>query len=65
MKIMGLGNGVHWLAWFVNAFVVMLITIFLFCIILKVCFSLTTAYIARSTRGVDTFFKTLAKLASC
>jgi ATP-binding cassette subfamily A (ABC1) protein 1 len=40
MKIMGLGNGVHWLAWFVNAFVVMLITIFLFCIIFKVRFSL-------------------------
>jgi hypothetical protein len=23
MKIMGLNNGVHWLAWFIDAFVVM------------------------------------------
>ncbi|KAL8582197.1 hypothetical protein ACOMHN_004116 [Nucella lapillus] len=36
MKIMGLGNGVHWLAWFVNAFIVMIISVILFCIVLKV-----------------------------
>ncbi|GFR62987.1 ATP-binding cassette sub-family A member 1, partial [Elysia marginata] len=35
MKIMGLGNGVHWLAWFINSFVVMIITVILFCIICK------------------------------
>ena len=35
MKIMGLGNGVHWVAWFINAFVLMFITVFLFCIVLK------------------------------
>ncbi|KAK7101016.1 phospholipid-transporting ATPase ABCA1-like [Littorina saxatilis] len=35
MKIMGLGNGVHWLAWFINALILMVITIILFCIILK------------------------------
>ncbi|KAK7490495.1 hypothetical protein BaRGS_00018281 [Batillaria attramentaria] len=35
MKIMGLGNGVHWVAWFINAFVLMLISVILFCIVLK------------------------------
>ncbi|KAJ8306345.1 hypothetical protein KUTeg_016890 [Tegillarca granosa] len=35
MKIMGLGNLVHWMAWFINAFVMMLITIILLTIILK------------------------------
>ncbi|CAG5131580.1 unnamed protein product, partial [Candidula unifasciata] len=35
MKIMGLGNGVHWVAWFINAFVVMMITVILFVVILK------------------------------
>ncbi|XP_076463176.1 phospholipid-transporting ATPase ABCA1-like isoform X2 [Babylonia areolata] len=35
MKIMGLGNGVHWLAWFINAFVMMILTVFLFCVVLK------------------------------
>ena len=38
MKIMGLGNGVHWLAWFINALVLMVITVILFCIVLKVGF---------------------------
>lgn len=36
MKIMGLGNGVHWLAWFINALVIMFITVILFCFVLKV-----------------------------
>ncbi|KAL8576510.1 hypothetical protein ACOMHN_003068 [Nucella lapillus] len=35
MKIMGLGNGVHWLAWFINAFIMMILTVVLFCIVLK------------------------------
>ncbi|GFN96696.1 ATP-binding cassette sub-family a member 1 [Plakobranchus ocellatus] len=35
MKIMGLGNGVHWLAWFINSFIMMIITVLLFCIICK------------------------------
>ncbi|XP_055884282.1 phospholipid-transporting ATPase ABCA1-like isoform X3 [Biomphalaria glabrata] len=35
MKIMGLGNGIHWLAWFINSFVMMLITVILFVIVLK------------------------------
>nr|KAG5700800.1 hypothetical protein BaRGS_035003 [Batillaria attramentaria] len=35
MKIMGLGNGVHWVAWFINAFVLMLTSVILFCIVLK------------------------------
>jgi len=36
MKIMGLGNGVHWLAWFINAFVMMFLTTLLLVILLKV-----------------------------
>ncbi|XP_059140192.1 phospholipid-transporting ATPase ABCA1-like [Physella acuta] len=35
MKIMGLSNGVHWLAWFITSFVMMLITVILFVIVLK------------------------------
>ncbi|XP_071145778.1 phospholipid-transporting ATPase ABCA1-like isoform X2 [Mytilus edulis] len=35
MKIMGLGNGVHWLAWFIDAFIVMFISLILMVIILK------------------------------
>ncbi|XP_078319655.1 phospholipid-transporting ATPase ABCA1-like isoform X1 [Crassostrea virginica] len=35
MKIMGLGNGVHWVAWFINAFVMMFITIIILTIIIK------------------------------
>ncbi|XP_041357912.1 phospholipid-transporting ATPase ABCA1-like isoform X2 [Gigantopelta aegis] len=36
MKMMGLGNSVHWLAWFINAFVMMLVTVILLVIVLKV-----------------------------
>ena len=36
MKMMGLGNGVHWLAWFINAFVMMFITVILLVLVLKV-----------------------------
>ncbi|CAG2250054.1 ABCA1 [Mytilus edulis] len=35
MKIMGLGNGVHWLAWFIDAFIVMFISLILMVIMLK------------------------------
>ncbi|KAK7490493.1 hypothetical protein BaRGS_00018279 [Batillaria attramentaria] len=35
MKIMGLGNGVHWVAWFINAFVLMLLSVILLCVMLK------------------------------
>lgn len=35
MKIMGLGNGVHWMAWFINAFVMMFVTIVILVILLK------------------------------
>ncbi|XP_060082289.1 phospholipid-transporting ATPase ABCA1-like [Ylistrum balloti] len=35
MKIMGLGNLVHWIAWFINAFVVMFVTILLLVILVK------------------------------
>ena len=36
MKIMGLSNGVHWIAWFINAFSVMFLTVCLLVVILKV-----------------------------
>jgi ATP-binding cassette subfamily A (ABC1) protein 1 len=36
MKVMGLGNGVHWMAWFIDSFVSMLISVSLLTIILKV-----------------------------
>ncbi|KAK3090139.1 hypothetical protein FSP39_009459 [Pinctada imbricata] len=35
MRIMGLGNGVHWVAWFINAFFVMMITISILTVALK------------------------------
>ncbi|ESP01294.1 hypothetical protein LOTGIDRAFT_212836 [Lottia gigantea] len=35
MKIMGLSNGVHWLAWFINAFIMMFITVVILVLILK------------------------------
>ncbi|XP_045158186.2 phospholipid-transporting ATPase ABCA1-like isoform X2 [Mercenaria mercenaria] len=35
MKIMGLGNGVHWMAWFINAFIMMFATILILVIVLK------------------------------
>ncbi|XP_056020266.1 phospholipid-transporting ATPase ABCA1-like isoform X2 [Ostrea edulis] len=35
MKIMGLSNAVHWVAWFINSFVMMFITILILTIILK------------------------------
>ncbi|XP_048255576.1 phospholipid-transporting ATPase ABCA1-like isoform X2 [Haliotis rufescens] len=35
MKMMGLGNGVHWLAWFINAFVMMIITVVMLVALLK------------------------------
>ncbi|XP_013414368.2 LOW QUALITY PROTEIN: ATP-binding cassette sub-family A member 1-like [Lingula anatina] len=34
MKIMGLGNGIHWLAWFINSLVMMTITVILLVITL-------------------------------
>ena len=36
MKMMGLGNSVHWTAWFITAFSMMFATIILLVIILKV-----------------------------
>lgn len=43
MKIMGLGNGVHWVAWFISAFLVMFVTIV--CIVLMVKVSVTSVQI--------------------
>jgi len=34
--MMGLSNGVHWVAWFINSFVVMFLSIILMLIVLKV-----------------------------
>ncbi|XP_038069738.1 phospholipid-transporting ATPase ABCA1-like isoform X2 [Patiria miniata] len=36
MKVMGMGNGVHWVAWFINSFIVMFISSCLLVLILKV-----------------------------
>lgn len=35
MKVMGLGNGVHWVAWFINSSALMLVTIIILVVILK------------------------------
>ncbi|XP_027045418.1 ATP-binding cassette sub-family A member 1-like isoform X2 [Pocillopora damicornis] len=35
MKVMGLGNGVHWVAWFINSSILMVITIALLVAVLK------------------------------
>nr|CAB3219608.1 ATP-binding cassette sub-family A member 1-like [Phallusia mammillata] len=35
MKMMGLSNGVHWVAWFINSFLIMFVSIVLMVIILK------------------------------
>ena len=37
MKVMGLSNGIHWLAWFIASAIMMTISILLLLIILKVC----------------------------
>ena len=37
MKIMGLGNGVHWLSWFFDAFLIMTLSVILLVMTLKVC----------------------------
>lgn len=36
MKVMGLGNGVHWLAWFITAFIMMFISVIMLLFVLKV-----------------------------
>ena len=45
MKIMGLGNGVHWVAWFINAFIMMFATILLLILLLKVSVKIQRAWI--------------------
>jgi hypothetical protein len=37
MKVMGLSNGVHWLAWFITCFVMMFASIILLILTVKVC----------------------------
>ena len=36
MKVMGLGNGVHWVAWFITSFVMMFLSIIMLLAIFKV-----------------------------
>jgi len=36
MKVMGLGNAVHWVSWFITSFLMMLLSVFLLVIVLKV-----------------------------
>jgi ATP-binding cassette subfamily A (ABC1) protein 1 len=40
MRVMGLGNGVHWLSWFLDSFVVMIFSSGLLSLLLKVIYSL-------------------------
>ena len=36
MRVMGLGNGVHWVSWFIDSLVVMAFSTFLLSLLLKV-----------------------------
>jgi len=36
MKVMGLGNAVHWVSWFITSSVMMLVSVLLLVIVLKV-----------------------------
>ena len=36
MKVMGLGNDVHWVSWFITSFATMLMSVILLVIVLKV-----------------------------
>ena len=36
MKVMGMGNGVHWVAWFIDSFIIMFISSCLLVVVLKV-----------------------------
>ena len=40
MRVMGLGNGVHWVSWFVDSFVVMMFSSGLLSLLLKVYYFL-------------------------
>ena len=37
MKVMGLGNAVHWLAWFITCFIMMFLSVLILLLVLKVC----------------------------
>lgn len=68
MKIMGLNNGVHWLAWFIDAFVVMFVSLILLIIILKVgCyFNIVIGYVQWILMyNMQSFQKFLTFLISC
>jgi len=39
MKVMGLGNAVHWVSWFITSFVMMLVSVLLLVVVLKVASS--------------------------
>ena len=51
-KVMGLSNGVHCVAWFINAFVIMFATILHIIFLLKVNSLLTSSKIMDLTNGV-------------
>lgn len=46
MKMMGLGNGVHWISWFINSFYLMLISSVILLLVLRVgvCFNQTEQF---------------------
>ena len=54
MKVMGLSNGVHWLAWFITCFIMMLVSILLLLAILKVnLFVVTDLILAALTKQME------------
>jgi len=41
MKVMGLGNAVHWLSWFITSCIMMLLSVLLLVVVLKVIATVT------------------------
>ena len=46
MRVMGLGNGVHWVSWFIDSLVVMAFSTFLLSLLLKVRYNRVFMYSA-------------------
>ena len=50
MKAMGLGNEVHWVAWFITSFITMMLSVVLLLTVLKV---IVLSYFVEISPGVD------------
>ncbi len=48
MKVMGLGNTVHWLAWFITCFITMMVSVLLLVAVLKVGSDNKTALVGKT-----------------